>query len=252
MKVGTASLCLLISLCTATIVTAQTAPVSRRLVRRSPSLGRAKAPEVLSDPALRLTVRNDHVRVFRVELTPHQSTSLYQHQHDFILLALGPSDMKLSSNGADQELKMQAGEMQVLTGRWLHQLVNTADAPLHLIQIELLRDIDPQHPLCGLQGAACGDVRFGKTVEGEYTETTLFETGTVKVCRVELGPGGVLSESARERNYVLVSLTDLALQGEGSAIRIQSGEAMMADPDALRQLKNIGQQSARFLLLELK
>src|SRR5512138_3186253 len=192
MNLGRASVCLLTSLWIAYFAAAQTAPPSRRLVRRNRSVTRPRAPEALIDPAFRLALENEHVRVFRVELSPHQSTRLYQRQHDFILLALEPGDVKICSNGADQPFKMYGGEMQVLTGRWRHQLVNTADAPLHLLQIEILRDIDPGHPLCGLQASACGDVRFGKTEEGEYSETTLFETGTVKVRRVELGPGGVL------------------------------------------------------------
>src|SRR5439155_17762752 len=76
--------------------------------------------------------------------------------------------------------------------------------------MEVMREIHPERPVCGLGGRACSDGIFGRNEDGSYSQSTLFETDTIKLARVQLGPGGLLPEHRHDRCHVLVSLAHTA------------------------------------------
>ncbi len=61
----------------------------------------AQAPEpaplahgsVPGEPHHHLRIENEYVRVYYVEVPPHENTQLHQHDHDYIYVSLDPADV---------------------------------------------------------------------------------------------------------------------------------------------------------------
>src|SRR5438445_10266417 len=80
-------------------------------------------------------------------------------------------------------MQMEDGEMQVIKGGASHRITNLSDSPLQLVEMEGMREIHPERPVCGLGGRACSDGIFGRNEDGSYSQSTLFETDTIKLAR---------------------------------------------------------------------
>src|SRR5437899_10593805 len=109
-------------------------------------------------------------------------------------------------------MQMEDGEMQVIKGGASHRITNLSDTPLQLVEMEVMRKIHPERPVCVLGGRACSDGIFGRNEDGSYSQSTLFETDTNKLARVQLTPDGLLREHCHDRSYALVSLAHTALR----------------------------------------
>jgi quercetin dioxygenase-like cupin family protein len=226
-------------------------------VHRSPSRSAPSDPVDLKlDHCFRQVLVNDRVRVFSVEVPPHQSTELDSHNHDYVVLSLGKSNFQISGTGTAYPMQLDDGEMQVLKGRWPHRIANLSETPLHLLELEVLQEVHPDHPLCGLGGQECTDGRFGNSDEGRYTQNTLFETDTVKLARIELGPGGVLPEHRHDHCPVLIALDEIEFRDENHDgdrdLHLKSGEALWYAGNVVHRLKSLDKQNARLVTLEFK
>jgi quercetin dioxygenase-like cupin family protein len=226
-------------------------------VHRQPNRSAVSEPlDVKLDHCFHQVLVNDRVRVFSLELAPHQSTELDSHNHDYVFLSLGKSNFQISGNGATYPMQLDDGEMQVLKGRWPHQIANLSETFLHLLELEVLRDVHPDHPLCGLGGKECTDGRFGNSDEGRYTQNTLFETDTIKLDRIELGPSGVLPEHRHEHCHVLIALDEIEFRDENHDgdrdLHLKSGEALWYADNVVHRLKNLDKENARLVTLEFK
>lgn len=232
-------------------------PRSNLDVHRPPNRSAPVGPvDLKRDQCFRQVLGNERVRVFSVEIPPHQATELDSHNHDYVILSLGKSDFQISGSATTYPMQLEDGEMQVLKGRWPHQIANLAETPLHLLELEVLQEVHPDHPLCGLAGQECADGRFGNNEEGRYTQSTLFETDTVKLARIELGPGGVLPEHRHDHCHVLIAVDEIEFRDENHDgdrdIHLKSGEALWYAGNVVHRMKNLDQQNARLVTLEFK
>ena len=167
--------------------------------------------ETKSDHCFRSVLENDRVRVFKVEVRGLQSTSVNYHRHDYLVVSLGKSNFEIAGSGIRYPMQMDDGEMQVIKGGASHRITNLSDSPLQLVEMEVMHEIHPERPVCGLGGRACSDGIFGRNEDGSYSQSTLFETDTIKLARVQLGPGGLLPEHRYERCHVLAHVCTFGL-----------------------------------------
>jgi quercetin dioxygenase-like cupin family protein len=212
--------------------------------------------EMKSDHNFHQVLDNEHVRIFKVEVPPLHSTETDYHRHDYVVLSLGTSNFEISGGGISYPMQMQDGEMQVLKGG-THQVVNRAETSLRLIELEVLRNIHPERPVCGLVGRECTDGTFGKTDEGTYSQSTLFETDTLKLARVQLGPGGALPQHHHSSCHVLLALDDVVLSDQqigepGKEVRLKTGEALWYPAGVVHRLKNLDRQEVRLITVDFK
>jgi quercetin dioxygenase-like cupin family protein len=212
--------------------------------------------EMKSDRFFHSVLENERVRVLRIEVPPMQSTPSGYRRHDYVVLSLGKSNFEIAGAGMRFPLQMEDGEMQVLKGGGSHRITNLADTPLRLIELEVAQEIHPEHPVCGLGGRACRDGRFGKTETGTYTQSTLFETDTVKLTRVELGPTSLLPEHRHDRCHVLIALSNAALRDENinqdRELYLKAGDAAWYSQAVAHSLKNLQSQEVQLITLEFK
>ncbi|HEY1802423.1 MAG TPA: hypothetical protein VGG46_15960 [Terriglobales bacterium] len=206
-----------------------------------------------ADPCFHSELQNSAVRIFRVQVAANASTGLDIHGHDYIVLSLGNSAFKVKSEFNSLSLQMAAGEMQVLKGGWPQRLVNTTDAPLDLVELEVENGIDPEHPECGLTAAECRDGEFG---DG-FTSSTLFETPKIKLSRVDLGPGGIFPKHSHIQSHVLVALADMKLNDQETGkdaenLQLKAGDVAWREGPEEHTLTNVGDKSAPIITVEFK
>ncbi len=202
-------------------------------------------------PSHQLIFSNKELKAFRVQLPARTSTSRGDHAHDCLFIALRGGNLEVVSGQGRYALEMKDGEMQVIKGAAAHRVVNRSDSAADLLEIEVLRDIAPDRAVCGLTAANCGEVRFGNSGGGPYSQTALFETPTVKLLRAELGPGGILPSHAHRQGHLLIALTALRLESEGIELKDEAG-GIWWYAGGLSKLSNLEQRESQFLILEFK
>lgn len=239
----------------ATLTTLTIAQRRKGAVATSSAAGQSGATPIAmdADPCFHPELQNGTVKIFRVQVAAHASTSPDIHQHDYIVLSLGNSAFKVKSEFNSRSVQMAAGEMQVFKGGWAERLINTSDAPLDLVELEVEGGIDPEHPECGLAAAECRDGEFG---DG-FTSSTLFETSKIKVGRVDLDPNGVLPKHTHIQSHVLVALADMRLSDQETGkdaenLQLKAGEVAWHEGPEEHMLTNVGDKDAPIIVVEFK
>jgi len=213
----------------------------------------AKAPAASitrSDPSLKLVLDNPDARVLFADLAAQATVRVSGRRGDYLLVSLGPSRFELATGPTHYSLELQDGEMQVLKGGWAHEIINKSNDAIRVLEIDISRGIEPEHAVCGLGGASCSGMRFGKTDQGSYTESVLFETPSIRALKAELGPGGVLKTHDDRREHFIVPLRTAQMEIEGNAAAHELGKAYKYS--SLNEVTNRGGESAQFIIVELK
>jgi len=97
--------------------------------------------ELTAEPHHHLVIENEYVRVFRVEVAPHDSTLMHSHHHDYVFITLGNAEVENAVKGKPPViLKLQDGEARFVPGNFAHVARNLADTPFRNVTIELLQD----------------------------------------------------------------------------------------------------------------
>ena len=112
------------------------------------------------EPHHHLKIENEYVRVYYVEVLPHENTLLHQHDHDYIYVSLGPSDViSAILDKPEIHLQLKDGETHFTRGGFAHVARNLADTPFRNITIELLKPQTNPYNLCGqIQPGSITDV----------------------------------------------------------------------------------------------
>jgi hypothetical protein len=203
------------------------------------------------DPALRLTIDNSQVRVFRLDLATNGSAEVSRGIRDYVLLSLTGGALEVGPPGRSYSLDMQPGEPAVLKGGWPHTLRSHSGQPSSWVLLELRSPLAPEKAVCGLAAARCTQFRFGKTDEGEYDESLLFETASVRLSRLELGGGASLPTHHDRMDHVVVPLGNSRVQINGGEIISKAGEPIWVR-GGFPEFRNTSGQPSRFVILEIK
>ena len=145
----------------------------------------AQAPEPMplahgntpGEPHHHLKIENEYVRVYYVEVPPHENTQLHQHDHDYLFVTLGDSDViNAVRDKPEVHLVLNDGETHFTRGGFAHVARNLSDKPFRNVTIELLHPQGVAHNECGLvipgQGAAICDPPFVSVWDNTQFETT--------------------------------------------------------------------------------
>lgn len=224
----------------------------------SSSLGTTTGIAMKDDPAFHPELENDTVKIFRVEVVPHASSSLDSHDHDYLVFALSKSNFKVAGEMHTFSMQMATGDIQVLKGGYPQRLVNLEDTPLQLVILEAAKGIAPDKATCGLSAAECTDGEFGNDDKGNpFTDSTLFETPTMKVSRIDLGGNATLPKQNFVTSHVLVALADMKLNDQPAGkdakeVPLKAGEVFWYEGAVETQLTNLGDQNAPIITVEFK
>jgi len=87
-----------------------------------------------------LTISNEYVRVFKVEVPPKTETLYHQHDYDYVYVVIGDADVSSTHlNEKPVSAKLRDGEVGFAKGGFAHKAFNNADEPFDNVTVELLK-----------------------------------------------------------------------------------------------------------------
>jgi quercetin dioxygenase-like cupin family protein len=204
--------------------------------------------EITAEPHHHLALENQYVRVFKVDVPPHDATLMHRHRHDYVFVTLGASQVSNEVEGKPAAmLKLQDGEARFTPGNFAHIARNLASTPFRNVTIEFLQD--------KAAAPAKWDEERGLNVLTGGTQEILFVKDGVRVSEVELQSGGVMPKHHHSGPHLVVALSDLDLRNdvEGkppAPAQLKSGDIKWIDGGYTHTVTNVGKQQAKFATLE--
>lgn len=105
--------------------------------------------DVPGEPHHHLKIENEYVRAYYVEVPPHEDTLLHQHDHDYLFVTLGDTEVINAVLGKPEiKLALKDGEVRFTRGGFAHVARNLGEAPFRNVTIELLHTQGEVHNLC--------------------------------------------------------------------------------------------------------
>jgi hypothetical protein len=230
----------------------------------------AQAPStvpITEEPSHHLAFTNDYVRVFDVTAAPHATTLIHRHEHDYLFVALGNSDITSTrTDAAPAHLVLDDGAVEYAPGGFAHSVTDNSDRPFHNITIELLQ------PSTHVAKCTQDCVQSTSCAAGPCATTTRAITADQWVANsLTLPPGAAWTADPQwtPRLVVVVSEADVELRGEyestmarhrrpGNLIwmPIRRGRRALVGDAVLQAITpaitNTGSAPARFVVLEWK
>jgi hypothetical protein len=164
----------------------------------------AQEPAVLpleAEPHHHLALKNEYVKVYQVEVAPHDSVKLHRHETDAISLSLSESLVTVHFPGkADVLQKLVYGQIRLQARGYVHSTLVDGDTPFRNVTVELLLPQTGKQNRCAqvIAGQPLNCAGLGAQIAGLRLGEPQFETdqtyvGLVRVTaheRVAIGEPG--------------------------------------------------------------
>jgi quercetin dioxygenase-like cupin family protein len=209
--------------------------------------------EITSEPHHHPALENAYVRVFKVEVAPHQATLMHRHRHDYVFVSLGPAEVSNEVAGKPPvTLQLQEGETRFTPGNFAHIARNLAATPFRNVTIEFLKDEEARKT----PPPKWDEERGMRVLEGG-TQDIMFVKDGVRVSEVDLQPGSMLPRHHHAGPHLVVAVSDLDMrsdvEGKGaSSKQLKAGDIAWVEGGYTHALTNVGKQEAKFITLEFQ
>ncbi len=206
------------------------------------------AVPVEREPHHHLVLQNQFTRVYQVEIPPHQSTLLHHHVHDYLTIVLGRAEIQNAVEGKPATTaKLVDGQTSFAGGNFSHVITDAGNTPFRNLTIEILKKPAKN---------AAPPERGLEVGHGGLTDIVI-DNASVRVTDTQSAAGGMLHKHRHAYPHLIVALTDLELHdmpaGKPAAIlRQKTGEARWVPAGVTHEVMNMGQQPARFIVVEFK
>jgi quercetin dioxygenase-like cupin family protein len=203
------------------------------------------AVPIEQEPAHRLVLQNDYVRVFEVCLPPGESTLWRVHLHDGVSVRL--TDATIEDQPEDRKaetIRLRRGEVAygaTPTPR-THRVRNVGERTFHIVYIELLTP---------------HDVSTDRTDVAASDPRVVVENDRVRTLRRILVPGESTTVHTHAWRGVGVPVTAGRLEistpeGATKTIEVKVGAVQWIEPGTTHRLKNVGDAPIEIVDVELK
>jgi len=214
----------------------------------APGAAQASTPSAVpieQEPAHRLVLQNEYVRVFEVWLPPGNATLWHVHRHDGVSVRLTDATIEdQPQDGPAETMRLQRG--QVTYGATpmarTHRVRNVGETTFHIVYTELLTPpgISADHT-----AAPATDPRV------------VLENDRVRALRRILAPGESTALHTHASRGVGVPVTAGRLEisdpeGATKSIEMKVGAVQWIEPGTTHRLKNIGDAPIEIVDVELK
>ncbi len=210
------------------------------------TLATAQTPQeipITAEPSHHVVLENEYIRAFKVDVPPHAQTLIHRHDHDYVFVTLGDSEVENTVTGKSPiQLRLKDAEARFLMGGFSHTARNLSDQPFRNITIELLKD-----------NTHAPAVEFAAPVSP--AQKVLFTQDGVRVSEIRLAPGAALPRHEHKAPHLVVAVTDLNLRSnaEGkpaAGLHQKSGDIKWVPGGFTHTLTNTGTTEAHFVILE--
>ncbi len=206
--------------------------------------------EITAEPSHHLALDNEYIRVFKVDVAPHEATLMHRHRHDYVYVTLGDARLSNEVEGKPAaDVKLSDGETRFTPGNFAHVARNLSDQPFRNVTIELMQDEKwrqtPSH---------WPEESGEKTFAGGRSKILFVKDG-VRVSEVDLSPGATVPSQHHELPHLLVAISDLELRSDVDGQGPMPGKFKVGDIKWLpggytHTLTNVGKNSARLVTVE--
>jgi quercetin dioxygenase-like cupin family protein len=211
--------------------------------------------DVPGEPHHHLKIENEYIRAYYVEVPPHEDTLLHQHDHDYLFVTLGETEVMNAVLGKPEvKLALKDGEVRFTRGGFAHVARNLGDKPFRNVTIELLHAQGEAHNDCGFvvpsEGAAICDPPFAS----DWADTQ-FQTSEARLDLVWLFEDGKHAESPSKLAFLVVGLggPQVKINEKGKSPKtLREGEVEWFDRGSVVQFSHEGTELAKFLKLTFK
>jgi len=209
------------------------------------------AVDITAEPHHHLLLENQQVRVWLAEVAPHDATLMHRHNHDYVFVSLGETNVQNEVEGKPPAiLKMQDGETRFAPGGFAHIARDLANTPFRAIAVEFLQD-EAAHKT----PPPAWDEERGLHVFTGGTQHIMFVQDGVRVAETELQPGAVIPSHHHTGPHLLVAVSDLDVrsdvEGQGPMPgHFKSGDVKWLPGGYTHTVTNTGKQEAKFVTME--
>ena len=210
--------------------------------------------EITSEPSHHLVFQNEYVRVFDVTVAPKATTLVHRHNHDYLFVTLGDSDVVSARVGEKPAaLHLKDGEVRYTPGNFAHAAINESDRPFHNITIELLKPSTKvktctescvaSMPWNAPANASCPAIEK-RIASDQWT-----------VSMVTLPPSAQMEPRTHAPPRLVIAVSDLDFAGQtetGNNIKRAPGYVGWVPAGVTHSPLNNSSQPAQFVLLEFK
>jgi quercetin dioxygenase-like cupin family protein len=214
--------------------------------------------EITSEPRHHLVFENEYVRVFDVTVAPKDTTLVHRHNHDYLFVTLGDSDVTSVRPGAKPvALLLKDGEVRFTPGNFAHAAINNSDRPFHNTTIELLKpsaNVKTCTEAC--DSAGCAGATLNSPVTGCPSTVRRISSDQWTVSLVTLPPSARIEKHTHTMPHLVVAVSDLDLTGQTDSasnnFKRTPGGLAWVPAGVTHTLTNNSSKPAQFVTLEFK
>jgi len=217
----------------------------------SAALAQQQQPvEITSEPRHHLVFENEYVRVFDVTVAPRDTTLVHRHNHDYLFVTLGDSDVTSARPGEKPVvLQLKDGEVRFTPGNFAHAAINNTDRPFHNTTIELLKPSTNVKTCTG----PCADLSY--PCGAPCTQRMkLISSDQWSVWMITVPPAAQADQQLHAVPQLVVPVSNLefGIQAGSADTPIQRGPGQIdwLPSRPMHALLNNAKTSARFIALE--
>jgi len=203
------------------------------------------AVPIEQEPAHRLVLQNEYVRVFEVRLPPGDATLWHLHVHDGVSVRLSDAIIEdQPKDGQAKTYRLRRGEVTygATPTALTHQVRNVGETTFHNVYVELLT---PPGVSADHTRAAAPDPRI------------VLENDRVRALQRILAPGEATALHTHASRAVGVPVTAGRLEiadpeGAAKTVEVKVGAVQWIEPGTTHRLKNVGDAAIEIVDIELK
>jgi len=211
--------------------------------------------EITSEPRHHLVFENEYVRVFDVTVAPKDTTLVHRHNHDYLFVTLGDSDVVSARPGEKPvALLLKDGEVRYTPGNFAHAAINNNDRPFHNITIELLKpsaNVKTCTELCVTRPYKCPD---GGSLCPESEKRISADQWTLSL--VTLPPSARIEKHSHTIPHLVVAVSDLDLTSQSDSgsnnFKRAPGGLAWVPAGVTHTLTNNSSKPAQFVTLQFQ
>jgi uncharacterized Zn-binding protein involved in type VI secretion len=218
----------------------------------------AQAPAVITmdkEPHHHLALRNEYVKVFKVEVSPGDSIVLHRHDQDTVAIAIGDQEVTVGIPGKpDVHQKNADAQIRLQRSGYVHSTHVDGDKPYHTVAVELLHAQTNFHNVCAAvlpdQPLDCPDPPANSS--SDNASKTLLESGETRVRLLRVPAGENMIFGGLKYSMLIVALDPTALSPtseNGTDQTLKPGEFLwFSEGGASQVFKNNGKSEVRLVV----